>query len=941
MHEELKSLFRKRTPALLVGCLLISVVSARAADEKPANLLRLPAVKIEQSSVAGRELAGLTALVDGDGVTMATATAGAETPLTVVYGFGGDQVALEKLVIAVPNSKGEESPPVRFDLLVSSLSAHTGFHSVRTDQLKAGGKPQEFVFAPTGAKWIMLRFFSGDQSSRIAIAEVSVLGYPGPPKTRYKFKESPAKAFDVLRKLEKISALGVKITDDEAKLFGDAKDGKLDDWSFAEAALVSSGVLDSKKRQNYLARLEAVEVEARKAVAKATTPFDKGQALLKFLHAGPMAKGYRSEQTDVPAIVDTGTFNCVSSATLYNIIGLRLGLDCRAIEVPEHAFSIVYDGTKHADVETTTAEGFNPSRDRAAQANFTRLTGFVYVPDSNRNECREVGEVGRVAITYYNHGVTLTREKRYHEALLAYFRAMSLDQEFDSAVKNALSVLANWSVELAKEKKYDEALGVISTGLELAPKDATLVHNHKAVWSEWAQALIKNGKSDEALVVLRKAAQADPGGDFVKMQGWVVIGPGEELAKLGEWEKALALVDPGLKKLDGEPRKEVQRWGAHLYHRWSQCEQKAGHFDKAIDVLNRALALRPDDRQLTQHLAYVVQEWIAEVYRQQGAAKSETLVVALLKQHGELKEVRQVAERHAHRVVKDLTEKGQLDEALAVAERSGRLLNDEKLTADLSHAVYDRHAERFSKQKDWQKAVDVYVQARARFPKDKHLMNNLQATWDSWAQGHARSKQYALALDVYEKALKDHPDPGQVERNVRYYIQEWTLNAHRQDGSQAAEKVLKTQLERFGTIKDIGNVARGHFQKVVQELAGKGKYEDALAAIERSRKLLSDDKHVAELAYRVYDVWAAARVKTNDWTGAVGVYGQGLQKFPKDSHLTNNAIAIWDGWAQTFMDKKDWIGAIKVYDMGLKQFPDNSTLLNNLKFCRQEAQKQK
>jgi tetratricopeptide (TPR) repeat protein len=941
VHQEIKSLFPPRIPIVLIVCLMMSQVAARAADEEPVNLLRLPAAKIEQSSIVGQELRGLAALADGDVVRAATATAGVETPLTIVYGFGGDQVALERLTITVPRGTGDTSPPVRVDLLVSSLSAHSGFQSVRTDQLQSGGKPQEFPFTPIGAKWIMLRFFPGQQSSRVAIAEVSVLGYPGPPKTRYKFKESPAKAFDVLRKLESISALGVKITDDEAKLFDDAKDGKLDDWSFAEAALVSSGVLDRANRQKYLARLEAIEAEARKVVAKSATPFDKGRALLKYLHAGPMAKGYRSEQTDVTGIVDTGTFNCVSSATLYNIIGRRLGFDCRAIEVPEHAFSIIYDGTKHADVETTTAEGFNPSRDRAAQSEFTKLTGFVYVPETNRNQRREVDEVGLVAITYYNHGVELTRNKRYHEALLAYFRAMSLDKEFDSAVKNALSVLANWSVELAKEKKFNEAVGVISTGLELAPSDATLVHNHKAVWGEWAQSLIKDGKTDDALVVLRNAARAVPDGDFVKMQAWVVIGPGEELAESGQWEKALALVEPGLKKLDGEPHKEVRQWGANLYHRWSQSEQKAGRFDKAIDILNRALALHPDDKELTRHVAYVVQQWLAETYQRQGAANSETLVVSLLEQHGKLKEVREVAEGHAHRVVKDLTEKGQLEAAIAAAERNGKLLNDDKLTAELSRAVYDRHAAKFSTQKDWQKVVDVYVQALTRFPKDKHLTNNLEAAWDSWAREHVQSKEYTQALDVYEKALKDHPNPGRVGQNVRFLIQEWALIAHRQQGAQAAEKVLTTQLERFAAIKDIRTVARGHFQKLVQDLAGKAKYDEALAAVERSRKLLSDNKHVAEIAYSVYDDWAETRIKTNDWTAAVGVYRQGLEKFPKDSHLTNNAVATWNYWAKTFMDKQDWTEAIKVYDLALKQFPDNSTLVNNLKYCRQQEKSQK
>ena len=77
-------------------------------------------------------------------------------------------------------------------------------------------------------------------------------------------------------------------------------------------------------------------------------------------------------------LLDGKTFNCVSSAVIYNIIALRLGLDVRAIEVPDHAFSIVYDGTAHMDVETTTPLGFNPARDQIEA--FERMTGFRYIP---------------------------------------------------------------------------------------------------------------------------------------------------------------------------------------------------------------------------------------------------------------------------------------------------------------------------------------------------------------------------------------------------------------------------------------------------------------------------------------------------------------------------------------------------------------------------------
>ncbi len=250
-----------------------------------------------------------------------------------------------------------------------------------------------------------------DKPTTFVVAEISLLGHLGAPESNYEFAESPVDAFQVLPKLQE--TVDTDISEDEASMFEDARDGSFDSWSFAEAALLSSGVKNKQQRQLYLSRLDKLEAQAAEAVKGLHTPLQKGDLLLKWLHKGALNKGYVSKQTDVSKVFDTNTYNCVSSATLYNILATRLGLDARAIEVPDHAFSIIYDGTKHADVETTTKAGFNPSRDRTAISEFKQTTGFTYIPDKHRSKRRELKETGLVAITYYNHGVSYTKSKQY------------------------------------------------------------------------------------------------------------------------------------------------------------------------------------------------------------------------------------------------------------------------------------------------------------------------------------------------------------------------------------------------------------------------------------------------------------------------------------------------------------------------------------------------
>jgi tetratricopeptide (TPR) repeat protein len=877
--------------------LLCSASFAAAQDAKPVNLLALQGAKLEHASDPAATAAALKALADGDASTPVVLAGSDKAPLTLVIGFGGQVVSLEQLEVSLGNA-GAESAATHVDLLVSSLSPHAGFHSVRSDPLARTRNAQTFAFGAVGARWIMLKVSAPRDAARVSLAEIRIVGREGPPRSRYKFKESPAKAFDVLRRLEGSSQLSLAITPDEASLFADARDGKLDTWSFAEAALLVSGVATSGQRKAYLARLEAIEAQARAATASARSPFERGAALLKLLHAGPMAKGYAAAQTNVSTILDTGRFNCVSSAALYNILARRLGLDARAVEVPDHAFAVVYDGTAHADVETTTVAGFNPARNKAAQAEFEKLTGFAYIPDSHRDRRREVGELGLLAVIYYNHGVELTRQKRYPEALLAYFRALSLDPEFASAVQNALAVLANWSSELTRQRKFDAAAGIARMGLELAPQDAALLNNHNAVWSQWADALTKEGKADEALGVLRRAEQAIPDGGFDRMRAWVFIREGEEHIKAGDWQKALALVQPGLAKLDAVPREELAKWAGSLHSRWADSEMRRGNFAGALDIVAGRLAEQPRDASLARHLAYLVQEHLKHTAAKDGTDAADRMISDLLARFPQAPDVRKVAAAHLQRRVQALADEGRYELALAAAERVAGVLGDAKLAGETTGAVYDR-----------------------------------------WALKLARARQWNEALGVYEKALPKLAGKGNAENNIRYFVQEWTKEAHSSQGMNAAKEMLSAQLKRFAHVPDIQRIADNYVERTVRDLVRQRQYDGALSAVDGLSGLLRDPGDAARIATVVYDTWSRELSGKGDWQGAVDVYERGLKRFPGNSHLGTNAVATWDKWARTFLDRKDWRGAIGVYEKGLQRLPDSSHLKHNLEYSRRQLEK--
>lgn len=918
-----------RTTALAGFTVAAVLLAARpgltAAAAEPVNLLRLASARVESTTPAADAIA-IAALTDGDSKTVAEIEATEVTPLDVTFTFGGGVVAPEGIRVTLP--EGSDSAAARVEILVSTVSAHAGFRSLRADPLSAGDKPQTFKFPTTAARWIIVRLAPQPGARKVAAAEVEVIGREGEPKSHYAFAESPAQAFDVLTRLEKTTSLKVAVSDDEKAMFAKAKAGRLTPMEFAEAALLASGVVDAGKRKEYLKRLDALEQQARAAVANARTPAAKGEALLKWLHGGPMSKGYVAHQTDLSGILDTGKFNCVSSAALYNALALRLGLDMRAIEVPDHAFSILYDGTRHMDVETTNANGFNPARDKAAIAKFEQMTGFRYIPDAHRDQRREVDEAGLAAIIYYNHGVLLSDAKRYHEALVANFAAMSLDPEFDSAVKNALAVLATWGTELSHAGKFEEALEVVTTGLALAPQDATLVNNYSAVWSQWALSAVDAGKPAEALAILERAAAEVPGGGFQGMQSLVYIRPADALIREGRWDDALAAAVPGLEVLAGEPREDLERWFGYFGQEWSAALAKKEGEPEALRALRGLAARFPGNEHVTS-----------------------------------------AADSHVRRMTYRLADAGKFEEALVAIDETKDLMKDVVGVREVSLYVYDNWAKRHMKDGQWEQAADVYVKALARYPEARLLKQNVAylgqewtravyakggtpaaaavakaleakfpgvesvaksggrevartvhdsiengefevalaavdqgeellpgneaqelyfAAYDGWARHHMRDGQWEKAADVYAAGLARFPAMKKLQGNIGWFAQEWAKEVAAAQGPDKAADVLRALKQKFPGVQNVAQSAQNHLNNTVNALVRDGKQEEALAVLERLKDLAEGEAGVERLAVFTYDRWAKTFIDKKDWDAAIAIYDKGLASYPNQRLFKQN-----------------------------------------------------
>ncbi len=131
--------------------------------------------------------------------------------------------------------------------------------------------------------------------------------------------------------------------------------------TIVDAALEFSGATDADAAAAK-DKLAALVRRFSDEVANVTSQAELGEKALIFLHKN-LFSGYSTLQTRVDTALDTGIYNCVSSAVLYMIVARSVGLSVAGVRTTDHAFCTVLINGQPVDVETTNPLGFNPGRE--------------------------------------------------------------------------------------------------------------------------------------------------------------------------------------------------------------------------------------------------------------------------------------------------------------------------------------------------------------------------------------------------------------------------------------------------------------------------------------------------------------------------------------------------------------------------------------------------
>jgi tetratricopeptide (TPR) repeat protein len=318
----------------------------------------------------------------------------------------------------------------------------------------------------------------------------------------------------------------------EKRLFADAADGRLDEFSPLEAALVAGGVDNADELRRYEQKAKSLADELRQSDDSAG-PREQIETVFDFMHRQVLCGGYDLAATDLRVVLDQGRFNCISATVLFNYFAGELGLKCRGLEMPSHAMSRVLLPEGPVDVETTCPRWFQLAGDlrqqtaAASENNAEPLWCSRPGCQGRRDACttngsptaqkaREVSPSQLAAMIYYNRGVDLLTEKRFAEAAAANVKSLRLDPNNLTARGNLLATINNWSIHLGDSEHFAEAVDLLRRGLAIDRKFDAFAQNYVHVHHQWAEHLCREGRFEEALTILSRAVAEMPDHDYLR-----------------------------------------------------------------------------------------------------------------------------------------------------------------------------------------------------------------------------------------------------------------------------------------------------------------------------------------------------------------------------------------------------------------------------------------
>jgi hypothetical protein len=364
-----------------------------------------------------------------------------------------------------------------------------------------------------------------------------------------------------------------------------------------DAALQFSGAADDVAAADK-DKLTGLMHRFRDEVADVTGQAELAERTLTFLHKNLLAS-YSERQARIDSALETGVYNCVSSAVLYMIFARSVGLSVGGIRTTDHAFCTVLVNGEPVDVETTNPYGYNPGTRKEFSDSFGKLTGFRYVPPSSSTDRRAIGEKELLGLILYDRVSEYTASQYFRDAVgpaVSLFALMPND-EFKGIATLALSNYVSW---LGSRNDFAHAVQFLDGVKASFGGTVDLDQRRRDIYHGWVANLFDANNLADADALLAqpavKAALDDQ--DWTALSVALVQLRAEGEARNNGYLAAAQVVAEGMRKLGAQPGL-LQNYEAYVHNAFAQL-YNAKKLADARNVLDQGLTAYPDSRILEQ-----------------------------------------------------------------------------------------------------------------------------------------------------------------------------------------------------------------------------------------------------------------------------------------------------------------------------------------------------
>jgi len=350
----------------------------------------------------------------------------------------------------------------------------------------------------------------------------------------------------------------------EQSLLADAADGKLEQFSLLDAAVIAGGIHKQTEIVDARRRLEALWLEVGNPLIERLAVKDRPRAIFAALHRLVLTGKYRPDCTEVQTTLTSGDYNCVTATVLYLELCRRHGVEGAAMAIPAHVYCRL-EGQVEQDVQTTCKEWFDVKAGKATSAAAQSLAKQIASGDVQPRHLTDVQLLGKV---YYNRGVTQLEAHDYAAALALLKISLVLDSSDEPARNNLLAAYNNWALALCDAGDFAAAADKLAAGRAIDAKYGPLQTNDLYVHQKWVLDHCQRGRYSQAIEILEKGYERRPDADLFDGGRFAVYGMwARTLLEGNRLREALAVLDSARRRYgDHEElrKQEVQAFESGL-----------------------------------------------------------------------------------------------------------------------------------------------------------------------------------------------------------------------------------------------------------------------------------------------------------------------------------------------------------------------------------------